>query len=80
MILLCLRQWDGQKSNQRVILNIFKRWKVKYSHYLKLIDLNVYTDAEDIDVAFQVLDKMDFCIPKKGATNTDEFNPYNLDP
>jgi hypothetical protein len=41
--------------------------------------LNIYTDSEDIDPVFQTLDKMDFCIPKKGQKEG-EFNPYTLDP
>jgi hypothetical protein len=43
------------------------------------IDLNIYTDAQDIDGVFKTLDKADFCIPKKGHTMQD-FNPYTLDP
>ena len=46
--------------------------------------MNIYSDAEDIDPVFSLLDKQDFCIPKKGfvdeANKTVEFNPYTLDP
>ena len=42
-------------------------------------DLNIYSDHEEIDPIFKTLDKIDFCIPKKGA-KPEDFNPYTLDP
>jgi len=41
------------------------------------VDLNIYSDAEDIDPVFQCLDKRDFCIAKPDGS---PFNPYTTDP
>ena len=39
--------------------------------------LNIYQDKE-IDRAFEVLDKADFCVAK--PKDPKSFNPYSLDP
>ncbi|TNV86822.1 hypothetical protein FGO68_gene3735 [Halteria grandinella] len=57
-----------------------KQPKSHQEHYQTLKNLNIYTDSRDIDPAFKHLDKRDFCIPKKNATNAEDFNPYTVDP
>lgn len=55
----------------------FQALKSKHLLLKVCIDLNIYSDGEDIDPVFQCLDKRDFCIAKPDGS---PFNPYSTDP
>jgi len=55
----------------------FQALKSKCQKLTGNTDLNIYSDAEDIEPVLACLDKRDFCIAKPDGS---PFNPYTTDP